>query len=345
MLDIICVSEYRTGVEEVDGMSFVAQQEVRQAFEDRIGNLVTASNLQPLLGVLEDVLSRYNIEKVIQSDTGDDYLVEAFIDAKRVEGKSDATLERYQYIIRRMLKKVGVSSRQITTFHIRKYLSDEKARGIADSTLKGLREVFSGYFGWLHRDGLIAKNPIGNIGPIKCVKKVQEVFSDTDFELLKCGCTSLRNKAIVCMLKSTGCRISEITGLNRSDIDLAAKECIVLGKGNKQRLVYFDGVTCMLLQKYLETRTDNHEALFIGCRGERFLPGGVRCMLKTLGIKSGVDHVHPHKFRRTEITELVNKGMPIEQVRILAGHSKIDTTVGYVVTNNQTVKNSYNKFA
>jgi site-specific recombinase XerD len=186
---------------------------------------------------------------------------------------------------------------------------------------------------------------MGNIGNIKVQKKKKEVFTEIEIEKLKQNCGTIRNKAIICFLKSTGCRVSEMTNMNIQDIDLVNLECTVLGKGNKQRTVYIDPVTGMFIKKYLNTRTDDNPALFVGLRKERLSPNGVRVMLKTTGKKAGVAHVHPHKFRRTELTELVNRGMPIEQVKTLAGHEKIDTTMGYVNVDAQNVKHNYRKFS
>ena len=198
------------------------------------------------------------------------------------------------------------------------------------------------------RDGLIQRDPMANIGHVKVPKRVKEVFSEVDIERLKSGCKTIRDRAIVLFLKSTGCRISEMTALNRDSIvqnGQGVLECKVLGKGNKERIVYLNAVAWMVLQQYLETRTDDNPALFVGLRGERLQPDGVRFMLRELGKRTGVKHVHPHKFRRTEITELVNRGMPIEQVATLMGHEKLDTTMGYIVTNQFNVRNSYQKYA
>lgn len=326
-------------------MSIIAHQEIRNAIEREAGDVVQANTLPLVLNIVDRILSEYEITKIPTQDCGHDYLLDAFLQAKESEGKSEKTIIRYKYIITRMLESLGMTSINITAYHIRKYLTDEKARGISDSTLKGDRDIFNSYFGWLYRDSLIQRNPMANICSIKCQKKVKEVFSDVDIERLKEGCHSIRDKAILYFLKSTGCRIGEVTNLNREDVDMFRAECIVLGKGNKQRTVYLDDVAVMFIKQYLESRKDDNEALFVGRRGTRLTTNGIRRMLKKLGESTGVKHVHPHKFRRTEITNLVKKGMPIEQVRILAGHDKIDTTIGYVVLDDRTIKNSYHKYA
>lgn len=220
-----------------------------------------------------------------------------------------------------------------------------KNKGLADSTLEGQREIFSSYFNWLARECLIRNNPIANLGPIKCAKKVRLGYTDVDLEKLKSKCNSKRDKAIVCFLISTGCRISEMTGLNIGNVDFANKECTVLGKGNKEKTVYLDAISCMTLNDYLAERTDRNTALFVTQRGaKRLQPGSVRIMLKKVGALADVENVHPHKFRRTFATNLARRGMPLQEVAVILGHEKIDTTMKYCVIDKTTVKNDYLKF-
>lgn len=325
-------------------MSIIAMDTLTRTMQNKLGEYVPSNLLSQVLETMSDVLVDYDIQQIVRDDGEKDILLETFIEALKVEGRSAKTLERYEYIIRRFLSNVSVATKSVTVFHIRKYLADEKDRGISDNTINGYRMVFSSYFGWLYREGLISKNPMSNIGTIKCEKKVKEIYSEVDIEKLKTGCMTKRDKAIVNFLKATGCRISEVTQLNKTDVDLVKHECIVLGKGNKQRTVYFDAVTAMALEEYFGTRTDDSPALFAGKGSARLTPGGVRFMLKRLSGMTGVKHVHPHKFRRTQITNLVDRGMPLELVRNLAGHSKLDTTLEYVVTTQSNVKNAYEKF-
>lgn len=326
-------------------MSIIANNNILIEMREKIKDAVTCTVMDEIMNALADVLGNYEITQNIVEDTGKDFLVDAYLNALRVEGRSELTLERYEREIKRFLKVAGTTTRNITQYHIRKYLSDEKERGLADSTIKGLCWVMSGYFNWMHRDGILQNNPMGNIRSIKVQKKVKQVFSDIDIEKLKSNCRTLRDKAIVSFLQSTACRISEVTNLNIDNIDFANNECIVLGKGNKERIVYMDNVTAMYLKQYLSGRKDNDQALFLGLRKNRLTPNGVRVMLKTLARRSGIEHVHPHKFRRTTITNLVTRGMPIEQVKFLAGHEKIDTTMGYIVTDQNNVKNNFQKYA
>lgn len=327
-------------------MSLMANESILSEIKAGLENQLTSSAMDKVMEIISTVIGKYDISPVVIEESGDDVFLDTFIDAICVEGRSKNTIHHYRYLISRFLKAVSTHSVNITQYHIRKYLSEEKNRGISDQTIRGYCWVFSSYFGWLHREGIIRKNPMWNIGKIKVPKKEKDVFTETDVERLKQACNSIRDKAIICFLKSTGCRVSEVTNLNIDDIDFVNLECIVLGKGNKERTVYLDSITSMVLQNYLSRRQDDNPALFVSkLGGRRLQPGGIRCMLKNLSEKTGVQHVHPHKFRRTEITELVNKGMPIEQVKTLAGHEKIDTTMSYVVMNKENIKYSYRKFA
>lgn len=313
--------------------------------KEKLKDIITYASLEQVVNALSDTLCSYDITPVCTDNVEKDVLLDAYISAIRVEGRSEKTLQRYKSIIGQFLKHAGTSTKNITQYHIRNYLAHEKERGLADMSVKSMFWVLSSYFGWLHRDGIITKNPAGNIGNIKVQKKVKHVFSDIDIEKMKSATTRIRDKAIISFLQSTACRISEVTNLNIEDIDFVKKECIVLGKGNKQRVVYMDDVTAMYLKQYIATRKDNNPALFIGIRKNRISPGGVRSMLKTVGKKADVEHVHPHKFRRTRITSLVTRGMPIEQVKFLVGHEKIDTTMAYVVMDQNNVRNNFNKYA
>lgn len=326
-------------------MSVVANKMLLNTLTEKFSPIMTNHVMEQALQIVQETLYDYELQRITIEDTGTDYMLDAYLNSMKVEGISSKTLERYQYILKRFLTAVNTTSGNITAYHIRKYMSDEMNRGIKDTTIRGYYWIFSGYFGWLFRDGLLKTDPMKNIGTVKVQKKVKEVFTDLDMERLKQGCKNIRDKAIVYFLKATGCRISEVVGLNRDEIDFINRECIVLGKGNKQRTVYIDSVTAAILQDYLSSRKDDNPALFIGQRRNRLTPSGVRLMLKNLGKKVGVDHVHPHKFRRTEITELAKRGMPIDQIKELAGHEKIDTTMGYIVHDQETVKSSYRRFA
>ena len=317
--------------------SFINQLELK------LSSSVPADTMSLVLMHVSDILESFDLTEIANNDSSSDDLLNGYLAAMTVEGKSQKTIDRYSYVLKRMADAVKVPTRQISVYHLRNYLASEKQRGISDSTLEGIREIFSAYFNWLQRESLIDKNPTANLGTIKCAKKEKKIYSDVDFEKLCQNCTHLRDKAIIHFLKATGCRISEMTDLNRDNVDLTRQECAVHGKGNKERTVFIDSVTVMFLSDYLSGRTDGNPALFVGKGAKRLQPGGVRAMLSELEKRSGVDHVHPHKFRRTLATELARKGMPVQEVAKILGHEKLDTTMQYIELDKDDVKQSYRR--
>lgn len=326
-------------------MAIEAKAMLLKGLENELSTEITAADLRKVLSVVADKLTRFDVVQIDQMTNPKDDLLDAYMAAMQIQGRSAKTIERYRYIIHRMMQAVKVSTRDITVYHLRQYLAHEKSRGIADCTLEGTRQVFSAYFNWLQRENLIETNPCANLGSIKCCKKIKATYSDIDIERLKQKCATIRDRAIIAFLGATGCRISEMTQLNRNDVDLAALECKVLGKGNKERTVYLDAVTGMLIREYLGQRTDDSHALFAGKGTDRISPQGVRAMLVKLAAAAQVDHVHPHKFRRTLATNLIRHGMPIQEVAAILGHDKLDTTMEYVVMDKTEVKHSYRKYA
>ena len=319
-------------------ISFINQIETGLATE------VTLDAMNRVMRIVSDTLEGYEMRETFETEDREDDLFNSFISALRVQGRSEKTIERYKFVINRLLDALKLPIRRITVYHIRAYITAEKDRGIADSTLEGLRQVFSSFFGWLHREGLIERNPVSNIGTIKCPKKQKGVFTDDEIHRLMMNCTTGRNRAIIAFLRSTGCRISELTELNRNAVDLNAGECIVRGKGDKERVVFLDDVAKMYLRQYLSTRRDFLEPLFIGYRMERLQPGGIRIMLNDVAERAGVEHVHPHKFRRTLATNLARRGMPIQEIAAILGHDKIETTMEYIVMQKDDIKQAHRRY-
>lgn len=310
----------------------------------RLSNVMTVDQIEALMSNGHDLLDGFEMtEHAI--DNGPDDMLDSYVSALKVECRSQKTIDRYVYVINKLMEFAKVPTRRISVYHLRSYLAHEKERGICENTLEGYREIFSAYFNWLQRESLIDRNPCVNLGVIKVPKKEKKIYTDAELERLNWFCKCTRDRAIVHFLRSTGCRISEVTELNRDAVDLEKQECIVHGKGNKERVVYLDDVSCMLLQQYLNERIDHEPALFLGHNIRRLQPGGVRCMLKELAERAGVEHVHPHKFRRTLATNMNKRGMPIEEVAKILGHEKLDTTMKYVVLNNDSIKASYRRFA
>ena len=311
----------------------------------RLSCEMTADTMEKVISILSDVMEGYDFRVKEWGGEEKDDLLECFLDAMGVQGRSEKTIARYRYVITKMMESVKVPTRQITVYHLRKYITEMKERGRQDSTMESVRQVFSSYFNWLQRESLIDKNPVANLGAIKCQKKVKKTYSDMDIENLRRSCTNVRDRAILEVLRSTGCRISEVVGMNRDSLNLAGLQCVVHGKGNKDRVAYIDKVAAMFLRAYLEGRTDADPALFVNRFERRFNADGVREMLLRLAGRAGVDHVHPHKFRRTLATELARRGMPIQEVARILGHEKIDTTMKYVVLNDDDVKHDYRRYA
>lgn len=326
-------------------MAIEAKATLLNALEHDLSTRLTAADMSTVLSLLSDRLTGYTVEQAERTDEQPDDLLDAYMSAMRVQGRSDKTIERYRYIITRMMQAVKTPTRQLTVYHLRRYLADEKQRGISDRTLESTRQVFSAYFNWLQREGLIQNNPTANLGAIKYAKKVKDVYTDVDLERMKFGCKTIRDRALVAFLTTTGCRISEVTQLNRDDVDLNSLECKVLGKGDKERIVFFDGVTAAFLKAYMDQRKDDSPALFAGRGTDRMTPHGVRKMLTTLSEITGIEHVHPHKFRRTLATNLIRHGMEIQTVAAILGHDKLDTSMQYVVLDKSEVEHSYRKYA
>ena len=326
-------------------MAIDAKMDFMRQTEKALADSVTVSDMSKIMNVISDVLQGYEMRSVgVWTEENDD-LLQCYISALSVECRSQKTLERYAYVIGKLMESVKVPTRQVTVYHLRNYLQREKDRGICDNTLEGYRQIFSAYFNWLQRESLIDKNPTANLGSIKVAKREKKTYSETDMEKLNSGCQTLRDRAIIHFLASTGCRISEMTGLDRDMVDLENLECVVHGKGNKERTVYLSEVAGMFLSEYLKSRKDANPALFVGRGNNRLLPGGVRFMLKDLSKRTGVEKVHPHKFRRTLATEMARHGMPIQEVANILGHEKIDTTMKYVIQDKETIKSSYRRYA
>lgn len=309
--------------------------------EDTLKPRMFANLLEEAVEQIQGHLDEFEISHISSDCIESEDLLDQYITAKKVAGRSEKTLVRYRYIIERFLIAAGLKTREVTKEHIRKYFADELERGVSESTVDGIRQVIAGYFSWLEHEKLITRNPAYNIEAIQYQQKERQAFSYADTDVMKRSCKSPRDSAILNFFLATGCRVSEVAGLNRRDVDLDKGECIVLGKGNKERTVFLDDVAILTLREYLATRKDDNEALFLGKGGRRLNPGGYRAMLKRIEAQSDIKNVHPHRFRRTLVTRLLNRGMPIQEVAIIAGHSNVDTTMGYYASSKERIKNSY----
>lgn len=274
-------------------------------------------------------------------------LKEEFLSAKKVEGCSERSVSYYRSTLDNLIKVLEKPFNQIETEDLRIYLSEyQKKNNASKQTIDNIRRILSSFFTWLEDEDYILKSPVRRIHKIKTMKQVKETYSDEALERLRDNCKTIRDLALIDMLASTGMRVGELVKLNRVDVDFVNRECVVLGKGSKERVVYFDARTKLHLQNYLNSRTDDNEALFVSLLEphNRLEIAGVEIMLRKLGRSLEINKVHPHKFRRTLATRAIDKGMPIEQVQKLLGHQKIDTTMEYAIVDQQNVKNSHKKY-
>lgn len=309
---------------------------------NQMQSLLTPGQIKGLASVLRTTL----LEDFVQANSNVE-LLDHFITAKQVEGCSEKTIEYYRKTLAMMTETIDRPYTQIESNDLRKYLNDyESTRNSSKVTIDNIRRIMSSFFAWLEDEDYIVKSPVRRIHKVKTATVTKEVLSDEDLETLRDNCRNPRDLAIVDMLSSTGMRIGELVQLNINDINFHERECIVTGKGNKQRPVYFDARTKLHLQKYLEHRVDDSPALFVSLdiNAARMSIGGIECRLRDLGQRAGVKHVHPHKFRRTLATHAIDKGMPIEQVQKLLGHARIDTTMHYALVNQNNVKVSHRKY-
>src|SRR5690554_281861 len=284
-----------------------------------------------------------NEEEVIENN---EYLT-MFLSAKQVEGCSNRTISYYQSTIEKMLSILDTPIRKITTEIVREYLKDyQLINNCSKVTIDNVRRNLSSFFSWLEEENHILKNPIRRIRKIKVGTTVKEIISDEEIEIIRDACKRNRDLAIIDMLYSTGIRVGELVNLDIADINFHERECVVYGKGDKERKVYFDAKTKLHLMKYLEGRNDSTKALFVTLNKphKRLMISGVKISIRKLGRSIGLDNIHPHKFRRTMATRAIDKGMPIEQVQQLLGHQQIDTTMKYAMVNQNNVKNSHKKF-
>lgn len=286
--------------------------------------------------IIQDIFEYSNVE-----------LIDKFIASKEIEGYSKRTTQYYKSTLVMLENRTDIHFTHMTTDHLRTYLTDyQKINNCSKVSIDNIRRNLSSFFSWLEEENYILKSPMKRIHKIKTDKVIKETLSDESLECLRDSCDNLRDLAIIDLLASTGMRVGELVNINIEDIDFENRECVVFGKGNKERPVYFDARTKIHLKNYLKSRTDDNPALFVSLDKpfNRLQISGVEIRLRNLGRRLGIHRVHPHKFRRTVATRAIDKGMPIEQVQSLLGHSQIDTTMHYAMVNQNNVKESYRKF-
>lgn len=327
--------------------------DIREQFMNEIlGELKSRVSGDVTLIVQDVLIEKLNNYEVTERCTeltvvnnSSEIMMQKFIVAKYIEGLSDSTIKRYVDENRKMIFFLNKPINEISTFDIRFYLASRRKAGISNRTLDGMRRCYSSFFGWLYKEELIEKNPCLGLTQIKHKKQIKKPFSAIELEKIRMGCTSKRDLALVSFLYSTGCRVSEVSKLNVSDINFETQECVVLGKGNKERIVYLSDVALLHLQEYLKERNDSSESLFVGKGTTRLGKTGIETILKKMEEKTGIDNIHPHRFRRTLATNLLDRGMNIQDVAEILGHSDLKTTQVYCYISKNNVKNAYRKYA
>ena len=315
--------------------------------ESQMQKMLDNSQLEELHRVLTFCLHRCEVTASGQeADEEADY-IEMFLSAKKIEGRSEKSLKYYRATIEKLVETIGKAVKHITTDDLRGYLANYQAEhGSSKVTIDNIRRILSSFFGWLEDEDYILKSPVRRIHKVKTGKNIKETYTDEQLELMRDSCNEPRDLAMIDMLASTGMRVGEMVLLNKDDINFDERECIVFGKGDKERVVYFDARTKLHLQSYIDSRTDDNPALFVSLASphKRLEIGGVEVRLRKLGVTLGINKVHPHKFRRTLATMAIDKGMPIEQLQQLLGHQRIDTTLQYAMVKQSNVKLAHRKY-
>lgn len=305
------------------------------------------AQMERLRAVLEHCLFDVGGTNLGSEELGNEAYLDKFLKAKRLEGCSERTIAYYGRTIEKMLSGIDKPANHITTEDLRSYLSDyQGCDKVTKTTVDNVRRVLSTFFSWLEDEDYILKSPVRRIKKIRTAQVVKDTYTDEALEMMRDSCSNMRDLAIIDLLASTGMRVGELVHMNRSDIDFESRECVVFGKGAKERKVYFDARTKLHLSSYLESRDDENPAMFVSLNAphDRLQISGVETMLRKLGNSISLEKVHPHKFRRTLATRAIDKGMPIEQVQVLLGHKKIDTTLQYAMVDQRNVKNSHRRF-
>lgn len=325
------------------------QKVINEVMQGMLGCLNNAQ-LERLQEVLEHALFHKQVsetEEEVNAALTNERLLDNFLAAKRIEGCSEKSLTYYRTTIEAMTAKVGKNVRDMVTDDLRTYLTEyQQKKNSSKVTVDNIRRILSSFFSWLEDEDYILKSPVRRIHKVKTATNIKETYTDEELEKMRDNCTELRDLAIIDMLASTGMRIGEMVLLNKADINFNERECVVFGKGDKERIVYFDARAKIHLQNYIDSRTDDNPALFVTMCSphERIKIGGIESRLREMGKVLGIEKVHPHKFRRTLATMAIDKGMPIEQLQQLLGHKRIDTTLQYAMVKQSNVKQAHRKY-
>lgn len=326
------------------------REEIIRAVMAALKGKAAAETINTVHDVLVIELNRYEVQErcteLTVTDTSAEGQLRKYIATKRIEGKAESTLRRYFEENWKLIQFLRKPLREITAYDLRFYLSVRRQQGkVSNRTLDGMRRCYSSFFAWLAAEGLIGRNPCAALAQIKYRKQVKKPYSPVELEKLRAACRNARDLALVDFLYSTGCRVSEVSRLDIADVDMDTGECTVIGKGNKERIVYLTDVAAMHLKEYLDSRKDVGNALFTGKGTSRMGKNGIEALLRRLGRAAGVENVHPHRYRRTLATNLLDRGMNIQDVAAIMGHADLKTTQIYCYISQQNVKTAYRKYA
>ncbi len=350
-LEFSCIIQYPFPKQTLPNRSMLQPCDLGEKMDETLANQIAnkmsvflnSAQMKALQNVLAETF-KLTSSNAIHDDRN---ILDLFLQAKKVEGCSPQTIKYYQSVIQKISDQIQKPFPQITTEDLRSYLdSYQERKSPSRVTLDNIRRIMSTFFSWLEDEEYIVKSPVRRIKRVKTISVIKETFTDEQIEIIRDGCPTLRDRAIIELLSSTGIRIGELVRLNKTDINFLERECIVLGKGNKERRAYFDAKTKIYLERYLKSRNDNNPALFVGFNTsrKRLTIGAIEDRLRSIGKRLGVNKVYPHKFRRTLATNAIDRGMPIEQVQKLLGHSRIDTTMHYALVNESNVKASHRRY-
>ena len=324
--------------------------EFREAIIQKVCTFLNGEQIEKLENVLDIVMYNFNINvkksEIIVYDNSNESTLKKFIATKRLEGLADDTLGQYYRTVNNMFKELEKPLQDIKTDDIRYYLSIyQERRKVGKVTLNNTRRYLSTFFSWCTDEDIINKNPMRRIKTIKQQKTIKEPFSDMEMEQIRNSANTVRNRALIEFLYSTGCRVSEVSRVEINDIDFVNNSLLVIGKGNKQREVYITDKAMYWIKKYISSRNDSKTSLFIGKGSEPLKKAGIEAIVKKVGKLAGVKKVHPHRFRRTMATNLINKGMPVQEVQQILGHEKLDTTMIYCKIDKANIQSAHRKYA
>ena len=320
-----------------------------QAMEERLVGIMSpdlaCKAIDEIIKELQAYTLTENTTDLVVYDNIDEQIINRYCACLLIDGKSEKTIFQYRRTIGKMLEKLQMHITDIGVYDIRLFIAYEKSRGISNRTLENTRAHLSAFFQWLTQEEVIAKNPCMHIKPIKYTEKVNLPFSAVELDALRSGCSNYKERALIEFLLASGVRVSELASMKISDIDFNDLSVHVRkGKGNKERTTYINDLAKVHLEKYLSTRKQYGDQLFYNKWSEPLNPGGIRALLNKIADNASVDHVHPHRFRRTFASGLATRGMNIQEIQKLLGHTNVNTTMTYVYTSDAQVKNSYRHY-